>query len=487
MEYLKRCPPREAGADEQLVGRLFSELKEERYGLHALMLLKGGRVIGEEYLPPYPKEARRALFSVSKSFAAVALLFAFQEGLLSPEDRVISFFPDKLSGPVCENMAKMKVKHLLSMTSGLSAAPHAFARHRRDDVVNDFPYSYEDRRPDFSLDWTKDFLRAYVAREPGQRFLYSNGCTYMLSAILGRAAGTTLKDYLLPRLFTPLGIKDVGWQVCPLGNTVGAWGLSLSLEELAVFAQFLLDGGVFQGKRLLEEKYIKEMTSPKIPVGAKDSFGWQVWLPGEEAFAGIGAFGQMYLALPRLNAVFLMFGGSRGYMKTVDILLKALPAALSPGAASAPPPPVQGLPAPEGVSSWDMPALLRFSGKRYRFGDNDLGIKSIRFEFGPEDFITLNIGGEESRLKIGFGYWTYGETPVAEDEHTDVHTQLLFRRAALAGAWQGERYILHLVFYETCYISRLEITFFEHGVELRHSRNVGFVENADCLLVGREE
>ena len=76
------------------------------------------------------------------------------------------------------------------------------------------------------------------------------------------------------------------------------------------------------------------------------------------------------------------------------------------------------------------------------------------------------------------------KTAVRETPQTDTHTQLLFSRVACAGAWEGEVYHLVLVFYETCYVLELFCTFHNHGLSVRTRRNVGFVAEADTMLLG---
>lgn len=88
--------------------------------------------------------------------------------------------------------------------------------------------------------------------------------------------------------------------------------MSLSAEDLAKFAQLLLQKGVWEGRQLLSADYIARMTSPQIRIGNRSAkwekhFGYQVWILGEDGdYAGIGAFGQMYVVFPAQDAVFVM-------------------------------------------------------------------------------------------------------------------------------------------------------------------------------------
>lgn len=496
MNKLERTTPAAAGIDAKRMEAALKKLAAPRYGVHALLVLKGGKVVAERYREPYRAGEVHSLFSVSKSFTAAAIGFAEQEGLMRLEDFVTDYFPEYLPAHPCENMRKMRIWHLLTLSAGFDAAPDDFKRKYPGAVVNDFPYSYANFQFSDMVDWAKDFLRSYVAEEPGQRFLYSSACTYILSAILQKAAGQRLEEYLAPRLFAPLGFSRVSWQECSQGRNVGGWGMSLSAEDLAKFAQLLLQKGVWEGRQLLSADYIARMTSPQIRIGNRSAkwekhFGYQVWILGEDGdYAGIGAFGQMYVVFPAQDAVFVMLGGSRAYMRALDVLLGDLKEALCGGgdAEDTLPFPAAGelpqLYLPDGVSSWDMPLAQQFSGKRYVFSPNLFEITGMQFQFGAEDSLRLEVAGESTELKIGAGYWEYGKTAVRETPQTDTHTQLLFSRVACAGAWEGEVYHLVLAFYETCYVLELFCTFYNHGLSVRTRRNVGFVADADTTLLG---
>ncbi len=496
-DYFSRCAPAEAGVDAGRLLELCAELQKPQYGLHALMILRQGKVIYESYMAPYAKGERHSLFSVSKSFTAAAILFALQEGLLTLEDKVASFFPEKLPAPPCPNMAAMNIRHLLTMTPGFSAAPHDFKYPRLDDVINDFPYSYADFSYRDEVDWAGDFLHRYVEGPPGERFIYCSGCTYMLSAILQKITGQTLLQFLAPRLLSPLGIADAKWQKCPSGIQVGGWGLSLCAESLAKFAQFLLQKGEWEGRRLLRAEYIEQMSTCQVPIhtpGRKipEQFGYQVWVEAEGGiYSGVGAFGQAYVVFPEQEAVAVMLGGSMQYLRALQILRKKLPRAMAEGAKNPEAQPALAqlaqhacLAPIEGESSMSEANASRYSGLEYILAPNYFGFTGICFSFGQRDGVTIAMGRHSSALPIGRGEFCRGNMPIVENEYLDVHHQLVFKRAACSGAWQEGKYHLRVVYTEQSYISDFVAEFHPHGICIRCSRNVGFVASANTTIVG---
>lgn len=495
MSYFDRCTPEQEGIDARRLRQALEKLAHPRYGAQALMVLRHGKVVGESYRAPYREGELHSLFSVSKSFTAVAAGFAQQEGLLSLEDFLCGYFPEYLPSLPCENMRQLRLKHLLMMAAGFETAPDDFKRHYAGEVVNDFPYSYADFKFSDEIDWAKDFLRTYVAEQPGKRFIYSSACTYMISAVIQKITGQTLLEFLQPRLLKPLGITNVQWQQCSQGRNVGGWGMSLSSEDLAKFGQFMLQEGAWEGKQLLEPAFIREMTSCQICIGNRSAkwekrFGYQVWLLGEEGdYGGIGAFGQMYIVFPKEDAVFVMLGASRTYMKALDVIMGDLKDALrgpakQDGAGCFE---MESMYLPEGISSWDMPQAQQYNGARYVLAPNPFGITAMQFRFGAQDRLCLEVDGEKAEVKIGYGYWEYDRIAAHETIYSDTHTQLLFSKVACAGAWEGEIYHLTLAFYETCYVLELACRFSTHGIYIESRRNVGFIREANTKLIGIRE
>ena len=499
MRYFERIKPDMEGIDEKKLKIALDKLAQPYYGAQALMLLRHGKVVAERYRAPYQEGAMHCLFSVSKSFTAIAVGFAKQEGLLTLDDLVYRYFPEYFKGEPCENMQKLRIRHLLMMVAGFDRAPDDFKRKYPGEVVNDFPYSYANLHFSDTIDWAKDFLHSYISEEPGNRFIYSSACTYMLSAIIQKITKLTLLDYLRPRLLEPLHIERVQWQVCSQNRNVGGWGMSLNNEDLAKFAQFMLQQGFWEGKQLLDKSYVEEMTQSHTHIANRSAkwekaFGYQVWILGESGdYGGIGAFGQMYIVFPKLDAVFIMYGASRTYMKALDVIMGDLKAALEEPAAEERENKITSLNTnremesmylPEGISSWDMPRAQQYTGLRYVFGSNLFGITSVCFQFGTQDKLLLEIEGKQTELILGYNYWEYGETAVEENQYMDTHNQLIYRQVACASAWREQKYHVVLAFYETCYILEWECTFLPHGIKIKTKRNVGFVAEANSELIG---
>ena len=104
--------------------------------------------------------------------------------------------------------------------------------------------------------------------------------TYILSAIVRAAAKMSLSDFLRQRLFLPLGIHDWFWEKSPDGIEKGGWGLYIRPEDMGKIGTMLLDGGLYNGKRILSSRYINAALLPKMtaPTSYGDfNYGYQIW------------------------------------------------------------------------------------------------------------------------------------------------------------------------------------------------------------------
>ncbi len=262
-----------------------------RLDLHSLMLVRHGHVVAEGWWAPYRADLVHLLYSLSKSFTSTAIGMAEAEGLLSIDDPVVSFFPDKVPVGASPYVTGMKVRHLLAMASGHAADTWPALAGGGPDIV-------------------RSFLSLPPDAEPGSLFCYNQGCTYTLSAIITKLTGQRLVDYLRPRLLDPLGIEQARWLQSDEGVDLGFSGLHLVTESIAKLGQLYLQGGRWQGRQLVPESYVaqarvKQVDNSGRPEGPdwQQGYGFQFWVSRHDAYRGDGAFGQFCVVVPGADAV----------------------------------------------------------------------------------------------------------------------------------------------------------------------------------------
>ena len=191
------------------------------------------------------------LFSLSKSFTSTAVGLAVAEGKLSIDDLVIKFFPDETPAEVSTNLKAMRVRDLLTMSTG------------HQDEVN----------LKSEVHWKKLFLNHPVPHKPGTHFKYNTPATYMLSAIVQKVTGETVLENLKTRLFDPLGIVQPKWDSSPEGISLGGYGLFVRTEDIAKFGQLYLQKGSWQGKQLVQMEALAMDLAPQESQTMKQNLG----------------------------------------------------------------------------------------------------------------------------------------------------------------------------------------------------------------------
>ncbi len=239
---LPRSEPEDVGIPSSAVTSFVDALGRSGQEVHSFMLLRRGAVAAEAWWKPYAPDLPHMLFSLSKSFTSTAVGLAVSERLLSVDDPVLRFFPEQAPRRPSKNLEAMRVRHLLTMSTG----------HEKDCL--------DRMMRGRSRDWVRRILSLKVEREPGSLFVYNSGASYLLSAIVQKVTGQRLVEYLAPRLFEPLGIEGAAWETCPLGINTGGWGLSLTTEDIAKFGLLYLRKGLWGGRRLLTEAWVDEAT-----------------------------------------------------------------------------------------------------------------------------------------------------------------------------------------------------------------------------------
>lgn len=243
-------------------------------------------------------------YSLSKNFTATAIGIAQDMGLLSVDDPVVKFFPDGLPEHPDEKLPRVKIRHLLTQTMGCAEG-----------------YLFEaDRHAHGTDDWARFVLSQPLAHEPGEKFVYSNSTFYLLSCIVHRVSGMTTDKFLREHLFRHMGIDSFAWETCPKGETFGASSLYMSTEDIAKLGVLYLNGGEYEGRRLLSARWCGEAVREHTP---GSSYGFSFWI-NDVGFSGGGAYNQVILAVPGRNVVFAAHSFIDGSFDFLGIVKKHL-------------------------------------------------------------------------------------------------------------------------------------------------------------------
>lgn len=308
---LPRCAPEGQGVASAAIREFIETANQKIDTLHSIMIVRHGHVIAEGWWKPEAPDKQHVLHSLSKSFTSTAVGLAVAEGKLSIDDPVLKFFPEEAPADPSNNLKQMRVRDLLTMSTGHQAEP----RFTGDES------------------WVKTFLAQPVPHKPGAHFQYNTPATYMCSAIVQKVTGQTVLDYLKPRLFDPLGIENPQWGTSPQGITFGGFGLHIKTEDIAKFGQLYLQKGKWNGKQLIPASWVEQATSKQVSNGSDPSrdwdqgYGFQFWRCRHGACRGDGAFGQFCIVLPDQDAVIAITADTKDMQAELNVVWeKLLPA-----------------------------------------------------------------------------------------------------------------------------------------------------------------
>ena len=407
---LPRSTPEAEGVSSQGILDFLDAAAKSNHEFHSIMILRHGKVIAEGWWNPYRRDLKHTMYSVSKSFTATAVGFAVAEKRLTVNDKVISFFPDDLPANVSPNLAELRIKDLLSMSVG----------HQRDPTG---PVVVE-------KNWVEAFLQMPIPHQPGTKFVYNSAATFMLSAIVQKVTGQKIMDYLKPRLFDPLGIEGIDWEVNPQGINVGGWGLRLKTEDMARFGQLFLQKGMWQGKQILPAAWVEEASTMKImqdplaPQSRKDSsdwlqgYGYQMWRSRHNSYRGDGAFGQYILVLPEQDAVIITTSETADLQGALNLIWKHLLPAFHAKKLPSEPKQRMDLGLKLAKVALPLPAKNTIPARQATLDGRTFGVitaektlERVRFDFIKDVcYLTLHTDSTEHRIPFGYGKWEMSTT-----------------------------------------------------------------------------
>ena len=399
---LPRSAPEMQGISSEGISKFMQAIKDSRQEFHSLMILRHGHVVAEGWWDPYSSEHRQQLYSLSKSFTGTAIGLAVGEGLISVDDPVIKFFPDILPDPISDNLAALKIRHLLSMTVG----------HGKDSIL-----ILEASAA--GVPWEKTFLSLPVVFEPGSQFMYNSGASFMLSAIIKKATGQPAHHYLKARLYNPLNIINATWGANWEGINMGASHLRMPTEDIAKFGQLYLQNGVWDGNQVISSDWVAQASAKHIDNGKNDSswgygYGYQFWLNPPGGYRADGAFGQYSMILPKQDAVVAITSESISTKDTMQIVWDVLIPEMKEGVLPANDTAHNQLVDELKAIKYDPPQLAatsplaqNISGKTFVLDKNPFNAKSVMFSFMDDKCLfTLKENGKpDIVITSGLNHW----------------------------------------------------------------------------------
>lgn len=228
----------------------------------AVIIIRNDSILYEHYAGGWNRSSRSNIFSVTKTVTSLMCGIALTEGYIkSLQDPVTDYIPElKDADPM---FAELRIEHLLDMTAGL--------KFSEDYGWN--PFSKMAR-----LYMGRDAFRLIrgmkFSSKPGERYSYDSMTTAILGIVIERATGMSYARYLSERVWKPLGMEEpasVSLDSRKRGVAKSYAGLTTNVRDLAKIGKLFLDGGMWNGVRLVDSAYVKRCLSTNA--AGKSSMG----------------------------------------------------------------------------------------------------------------------------------------------------------------------------------------------------------------------
>ena len=438
----EQVTPESVGISSARLADYFETLRRAGLAMHSVLLMRGDKLLTEQYWAPFHRDFCHRMYSQTKSYVSIAIGLLCEEGKLSLDDPIVSHFPDKIDGEISPYLARQTVRDMLLMETG-QQCPSWFTAGDPDRT-----HLYLNRGVNF--------------RPSRTLWQYDSGGSQVLSSLVERLSEMSLFDFLNERIFRHLGtFKTATILKTPNGDAWGDSALVCTTRDMMSFARLLLNGGVWQGKRLISEAYIKEATSPLVdndedgwPTVLQHGYGYQIWHCENDGFAFVGMGGQLTLCFPTLDVIFCCNADVQGDPRGYDAILRPMmdqiiypmqdhPLPEDPAAAARLTEVTRSLTLISATGKRHVPFADEIDGKTYLCEPNHMGITKFSFTFARDGGV-LRYTNAQGEKQLPFGlcrnelckFPQYGYSNEAGGVRT---TDGFLYDAAVSAAWREER------------------------------------------------
>jgi CubicO group peptidase (beta-lactamase class C family) len=267
-------------------------------GTMAFLVIHDDTILYENYFNKCEKSSLIPSFSVAKAITSTLIGCAIDDGFIESTDQPITDFLPEMKK---NGFEKVKIKHLLQMTSGIDFKEGLF--HLRNSIA-EFYYGINIREKAFSLK---------LKREPGEKFEYASGSTQLLGLVLERALkSTTVADYLQAKIWQPLGMEyEATWSLDRERNGFEKTFCCVNARarDFAKIGRLYMNKGNWNGKQIVSEAWVNECTRIDTTNGSAWNYQNQWWIASEEGdFYARGMLGQFVYVHPEKKLIIVRLG-----------------------------------------------------------------------------------------------------------------------------------------------------------------------------------
>ena len=411
--------PEKAGISSRHVLDFLKVLEKYHFCTHSFIMERSGRIFAEGYYAPFHKEFKHRMYSVSKSFVAVAVGLAAEDGLLDLDDPMVKYLPEYVNENSNDHFKNMTIREMLMMETSQASQ------------VNWFTSGCCDR--------TEVYFRTPGRRVSGTTFLYDSSGSYILNVIVEKLTGKPFLEYLKDCFLLQCGFgADTYCLKCPGGYSFGDSGVMCTSRDLLTFARFVMNGGVFDGVRYMNEAFLKEATKKQVSNDHSGGvmnyntygYGYQIWKAPNDGFAFVGMGDQFAICDREHDFIFIINSDNQGNSPTTrPILYYALYNMIVENLGDALPEDAEAQKELEDYITGLKLFCLQdhtqndfakeLNGRTYVLEENPMGIEYITFDLKEEEgVLTYKNAQGVKQLPFGFGHNVFGKFP--QEDYSDM-------------------------------------------------------------------
>jgi CubicO group peptidase (beta-lactamase class C family) len=393
----RTSPPEAQGLDSEALSELMIAVDAQHVPIHSLQILRHGHLLLDAYFYPFQRDERHDVASVTKSVTTTLVGLALERGALTGLDAQVYPLLDQTS-PTDERKSRIRLRHLLTTSSGLDCGPEPYEREMLAMAASD--------------NWVRFALDLPMRETPGTRFVYCSPGFHLLSALVTRGTGLAAEDFAREALFAPIGITDWRWPRDPQGINQGAGDLQLRPTDLLRLGYLFLHRGEWSGRQVVPQSWIAQATRAQVdtPSSERYGFGWWISTDIRGMYQGVGRGGQRLIVWPAEDVVVVMTGGGFDPDLIAPFLLRSMksngPIAANPTGHERLLARVQEAARPTSAAA-SAPALparaVLVSGVDFALEPNPLDVRDIQVQFIDRSLAQVRFGLRETTLVVPVG------------------------------------------------------------------------------------
>lgn len=304
-----KTTPEKAGISSKNVLEFIKGLEKYRLMTHSIIMAKGNEIFAECYYEPFDSEFEHRMYSVSKSFVAVAVGLAVTEKIIKLEDKIIDYFPEYRNENTDELYDETTIEDMLTMQSNVASFVQWWGK-------------YDDR--------IRSYYQNKSTKLPGTMFWYDSVGSYLLGCIVEKLTGKTFLDYLKEKVLYDMGFsKESHTLFSTEGYTLGDSGVICTARDLLIFARFLMNLGEYNGKQYIDREFMKKAITTQVDNDVEGSFapyktsgyGYLIWTLPDDGFALLGMGDQLAICDTKHDFVFVITSDNQADTSTSRMLI----------------------------------------------------------------------------------------------------------------------------------------------------------------------